>query len=215
MAPGLEPEVARALGDAAVVCEDLGHGVEETRIGADFTATRDAANTIVMASVASTSAKARARARAPLREDEVESVPWIGLQQGTAATATQIMDAFLFVYEFSRTLAAHFETYDVLLLATLGRLPVPVGELSIAAVDPVTYPDALYAFMPNTQLFNVTGAPAMSVPLGMSAEGLPIGVQFAARTGGEATLLRLAGQLEAARPWAGRRPNEAGFARST
>jgi amidase len=214
MAPELEPEVARALGDAAVLCEDLGHGVEETRIGADFAAMREAANTIVMASVALMLQREGERRGSPLREDEVESVPWIGLQQGTATTATQIMDAFLFVYEFSRMLAAMFETYDVLLLATLGRLPVPVGELSIAAVDPVTYPDALYAFMPNTQPFNVCGAPAMSVPLGMSADGLPIGVQFVAPVGGEAVLLRLAGQLEAARPWADRRPIETGWVRT-
>ena len=214
MAPGLEPEVARAVRDAAVLCEGLGHHVEETRIGADFAAMREAANSIVMASVALMLQREGERRGAPLRGDEVESVPWIGLQQGTATTATQVMEAFLFVYEFSRTLAAMFETYDVLLLATLGRLPVPVGELSIAAVDPVTYADALYAFMPNTQPFNVCGAPAMSVPLGMSADGLPIGVQFVARTGSEATLFRLAGQLEVARPWAGRRPDEAEFVRS-
>ena len=62
------------------------------------------------------------------------------------------------------------------------------------------------AYTPNTQLFNQTGQPAMSVPLFWNAAGLPIGVQIAARFGDEATLFRLAAQLEAARPWAGKKP---------
>jgi Asp-tRNA(Asn)/Glu-tRNA(Gln) amidotransferase A subunit family amidase len=63
------------------------------------------------------------------------------------------------------------------------------------------------AFMPNTRIFNLTGQPAMSMPLAWSEEGLPIGLQFVGRMEDEATLFRLAGQLEQARPWAGRRPS--------
>jgi len=66
--------------------------------------------------------------------------------------------------------------------------------------------DRTFSYMPYTALFNVTGQPAMSVPLHWSAAGLPIGMQFVARFGDEATLLRLGGQLERARPWAQRRP---------
>jgi len=68
------------------------------------------------------------------------------------------------------------------------------------------YAQRLFAFMPNTQIFNVTGQPAASIPLAWSREGLPIGVQFTARHSEEALLLSLAGQLERAAPWAGRRP---------
>ena len=67
------------------------------------------------------------------------------------------------------------------------------------------------AFMPNTRIFNLTGQPAMSVPLGWGEDGLPIGLQFVGRMGDEATLFRLAGQLEQARPWVGRRPTGVSF----
>jgi amidase len=101
-------------------------------------------------------------------------------------------------------IAGFFERYDVLLLSTLGSPAIPVGALR--GSSPKGYAERLFAFMPNTQAFNMTGQPAMSVPLATSAEGLPIGMQFVARTGEEGLLFRLAGQLEKAQPWAGRRP---------
>jgi amidase len=64
----------------------------------------------------------------------------------------------------------------------------------------------LFDWLPYTPIFNLTGQPAMSVPLYWTPDGLPVGVQFAARFGDDATLFRLAGQLEAAQPWSARRP---------
>lgn len=127
----------------------------------------------------------------------------------------------------AREVAAFFERYPVLLTPTLAGPPIEIGALqpvpseraamrSINAVGAgwllrllrVTKTMAAknFAWIPYTPLFNVTGQPAMSVPLHWNAAGLPIGVQFVGRFGDEATLLRLAGQLERARPWADRRP---------
>jgi len=86
-------------------------------------------------------------------------------------------------------------------------LPPPeLGFLDIAKEDAKRLSRKAYEFVPVTPLFNLTGQPAMSVPLSWNQEGLPIGTHFAARPGEEATLLRLAAQLEQARPWADKLP---------
>ena len=120
----------------------------------------------------------------------------------------------------ARQVAAFFQDYDVFLCSTLAAPPMRVGEqdltggelftvraLNALPVRPLLRKamdqlgrDALEA-TPNTQLFNQTGQPAMNVPLGPGPSGLPMGVQFAARFGDEATLFRLAAQLEEARPF--------------
>jgi amidase len=123
---------------------------------------------------------------------------------------------------FARRTAGFFEKYDVLLTPTLSSPPVPIGSLQISAAESlmIRMQSRLHAawilkalhiiemlagstfnFIPYTAIFNVTGQPAMSVPLCQSRDGLPIGMQFAARFGDEATLFRLAGQLERAKPW--------------
>jgi Asp-tRNA(Asn)/Glu-tRNA(Gln) amidotransferase A subunit family amidase len=110
------------------------------------------------------------------------------------------------LHGISREIAAFFETYDVLLTPTLAEPPVKLGVLDMMSEDLDAYSERLWRFTPFTYPFNVTGQPAMSVPLAWNGEGLPIGVHFVGRYGDEATLFRLAGQLEAARPWADRRP---------
>jgi amidase len=119
------------------------------------------------------------------------------------------------------------ERYDLVLSPTLGLPPPALGALAPRGAEAFAH-DALialhlgfllrlpgvvesavkkvFAFIPFTPLANVSGQPAMSVPLSWNAAGLPIGVQLQARFGDEATLLRVAAQLEAARPWADRRP---------
>ena len=95
-----------------------------------------------------------------------------------------------------------FEEYDVLLLATMGGPPVPIGWLDTASVE------AARRQWPNTLFFNITGQPAMNVPLYRDERGVPIGVQFAGRYGDDAMLLQLAGQLERAQPWITKPPDQ-------
>jgi amidase len=109
--------------------------------------------------------------------------------------------------QIARRVAAFWSDVDVVVTPTLALPPVPVGwTWHDADGDPYRAFASQTLFTPFTPLVNVTGQPAMSVPLHWSDAGLPIGVQFIGRPFGEATLIRLAAQLEQARPWAGRRP---------
>ena len=130
-------------------------------------------------------------------------------EAGQKATTLDYYNALNIIHAVGRTISSIFEKYDVVMLSTLAQLPVPLGHMNTNATDLSGYGEKLYSFMPNTQPFNVNGSPAMSVPLHMSDDGLPIGMMFASRPGDEATLFRLAGQLEKAVPWAQRRPDEA------
>ena len=106
---------------------------------------------------------------------------------------------------FSRSFCTATAAYDVVLTPTCGEPPTPLGayEPDSDPLSPLYRAAPIAAF---TAALNVTGQPAMSVPLVWNRAGLPIGVQFFARFGDDATLFRLAGQLEQARPWAARRP---------
>ena len=100
-------------------------------------------------------------------------------------------------------MSAYWDDADVLVVPTSPEPPVRLGVISPDRLENLAYMGELVSF---TSPFDLTGQPAISLPLSWNADGLPIGVQFVARYGREDVLLRLAAQLEAARPWAGRRP---------
>ena len=104
----------------------------------------------------------------------------------------------------TRTAAKFHETYDVWLTATLGTPPVKLGTFNMDERDPQKSFAPLIDYVPFTAMQNVTGQPAINLPLYWNKEGLPIGVQFVGRYGDELTLLKLADQLERAAPWADR-----------
>ena len=98
------------------------------------------------------------------------------------------------------------QAYDLFLSPTLAEPPAPLGTFDSPPGEPLTGLFRAASYVPFTPPFNVTGQPGVSLPLHWNDEGLPIGVQFVGRFGDEETLLSLAGQLEEAAPWAGRRP---------
>ena len=103
-------------------------------------------------------------------------------------------------------MASFHASHDVVLTPGLATLPPPLGWIDMMMDDVHEYWRRVFAFSPFTVWFNITGQPALMLPLGRSATGLPLAVQIAARYGDEATLFRLGAQLETARPWFARKP---------
>ncbi|MGH6993185.1 MAG: amidase [Caulobacteraceae bacterium] len=202
----IDPECSEAVRETARLLESLGHHLEEKRPPGDYRALREAAGVVVAANTAAALAIEGDRRDRPVAKEEVEDLTWTLAETGRATAATDYIRSLQAAHAFGREMAAFFNSCDVLLTSTLGKPPIEVGALRGSPPDMAGYGDRLFSFMPNTQPFNMTGQPAMSVPLAWSKEGLPIGLQFAAPQAGESLLFRLAGQLETARPWATRRP---------
>lgn len=202
-AAALDPECAAAVRDVARLCESLGHDVVEVTVPGDFAAMQAAAGLAIAASVAATlDAEAERRGR-PIAEGEIEPGTMATYRRGQGVAAPAYVRAVQTIHAFGRAVAGLFADIDVLLCSTLGEPPIPIGWI---LEDRSQIAERLFNFMPNTQGFNNTGQPAMTVPLAWSKSGLPLGMQFVGRLGEEALLFRLAGQLEQARPWFDRIP---------
>jgi amidase/6-aminohexanoate-cyclic-dimer hydrolase len=202
----VHPDCAAAARDAAALCEELGHVVAERSLQLDAEAVGEATRVIIGANLrAAVEDRANALGREP-REGDLETATWVMFQLAASATAAQYARSVKVIHAAGRRVAAFLEDADVLLTPTLCIPPAKLGELSLSTGDVMALLGRLMATTGFTQLMNVVGNPAMSVPLHWNAAGLPIGVQFAGRFGDEATLFRLAAQLERARPWFARRP---------
>ena len=140
------------------------------------------------------------------RPDELEPITRVRVQAGRNLPAIAYVDAINTVHRESRRIASFFARYDIFLTPTLATPPVPLGAFDTSTEDVDAFRRRLGEFSPYCSLANLTGQPAMSVPIYWGVDSTPIGVHFTGRFGDEATLFRLAGQLEAARPWAARRP---------
>ncbi len=134
----------------------------------------------------------------------IEPLSWALYQQGIETNAVQLMGAIVGLQAAARSIVAQFEDFDVMLTPALGKRPVRIGEIDACSESPMADFAASAAFTPYTALWNVTGQPAMTVPLYQGDDGLPLAVQIVGRPVSETTLLSLAAQLEAAQPWADR-----------
>jgi len=205
MAGAPEPELIQAVEQAAGLCAELGHHVEEMSLAARFeTVARDALPIAATSVAVALELEGRRRGR-EVAAQEVEPLTWALARHGAEISASQYVQALGAMNATGRAVFNAFQAYDVVILSTLASLPPPVDTLSTDPSDLPALIEAFYRFAPNTQPFNMSGQPAMSVPLQLSASGLPIGIQFVGQFGREDVLLRLAAQLEQARPWAGRR----------
>jgi len=140
--------------------------------------------------------------------DNLEAVTLACYEDGKRFTAADLINAMAHGNLLSRQVGAFFENVDVLVTPTIARPPAPLGELdqNRKGMTAMEWTRQVFTYCPFTPLFNTTGQPAFSLPLHWSAGGVPVGVQIVGRFGDEATLFRLASQLEQARPWAGKRP---------
>jgi len=204
----IHPDCIKAVEDAAKLCADLGHIVEEA-------SPTDVLNTdllnqaffAVWSSVCTSLLNGwQRRTGKPLKEEYFEPLTWAMYKMGQAIPASDLILSLFHFQQVTRQVAQFMVNYDVYLTPTLGEPPVELGSFDPTPDNPLAGFFRAGQFVPYTPLNNITGQPAMSVPLYWNAQGLPIGVHFVGRYADEATLFRLASQLETAQPWANRRP---------
>jgi amidase len=202
----LDPLCEQAVRDAMELLTELGHEVEE--VEAPWSA-MDPMDAFLMAFGTPIAMGLFFGGMVTGREPSAELMEPLSWQMWEAIRAHTALDYLLArtqLNAISRGIISLWETCDVVLTPALAERPVPIGEIDACSDDPWEDFRRSGRFTPYTALFNVTGQPAISVPLFHGDDGLPTAVQLAGRPAGEATLLSLAGQLESARPWADRRP---------
>lgn len=202
----LHPDCRRAVEQAVALAADMGHVVEEVTLPVDYDELRENMIVIVAASMADTLASGNPlRPEGATRED-VETLTWLFAERGRGIAAADFLRAQFAVRQFGYRLNAFLQPYDALLTPTMAQPPAPLGSLDTMAADFEAFSRAVQPYVTYTQMFNMSGQPAASLPLHWTPEGLPVGVQVAGRFGAEAMLLSLAAQFEKARPWFDRRP---------
>ncbi|THD84571.1 amidase [Aliigemmobacter aestuarii] len=210
----IHPEVARAVREAGRLLENLGHEVVPHLPRADVPMMMRAWTDIVAVGTALGIGKAL-KGRA-LSSDLVEGVGRGAVAHAGTLHPTRYLEAVGEIHAFGRQMAAEFGPegggagIDILLSATLAEPPAMVGRFAHRTEDYVAYrigPEGIFAYSPFCAVFNASGQPAASVPLGMTGDGLPVGIHLAAPFGTDEELIALCAELERAAPWAGRRPD--------
>ena len=202
----LDPEVLKVLEHTAAALAALGHEVRTESIGVDHRAVARARAPVSAANFAAGMRRVIDRVGREPREDELEPMTWAALQGSRAVTGEQAFWGYQELRMLMRGVVQRFDSFDVYLCPVMTAPPPRIGFSDPASVTPRDLGKRQMAMFPFAALFNFTGQPSLSLPLGMSAQGLPIGMMFTGRYADEATLYRLAGQLEKELPWAQLRP---------
>jgi len=202
----LHEECRKAVLDTAKLCEELGHHMEETTLQIDAESATKAGLIVMFASFAfELKIKAQNYGREPT-QDQFEPLTWAICEAGAKYSAADYIIAVQQLHKLSRETAAQMEKYDVILTPTFAEPPLPLGSFDPTPENPMLPLIRAAIFIPFTSICNITGQPAMSVPLNWTEDDLPVGSHFIGKYGDESTLFRLAAQLEKARPWADKRP---------
>ncbi|HYK64813.1 MAG TPA: amidase family protein [Patescibacteria group bacterium] len=202
----VHPDCAEAASRAAKLCESLGHTVEEADPQLNYQMISQLFDTIYSAGVALSIEAARMLSGGEPTPDKFETFTWNLYERGRQISASQYLIAQVLLQQTSRQFAALFDKYDLLLTSTLGQPPLKIGTIDFMSPATKLLDQTFIDFAVNCPIYNITGHPAISLPLHWNGDGVPIGVMFGARYGDEATLIQLAGQLEQASPWLGRKP---------
>jgi amidase len=198
--PGVElaPECRQAWEDTATLLAELGHEVVDTTAPFSFEALLPPFE--VLWSVGATAV--------PVPDEEQGALlpftRWLR-ERGAVISGSELLQAMAQVQRVGRAAVAAHAEFDAVLTPALAQLPQPVGWFT-SAPTPAENFERQKRYTPYTALYNVTGQPAISLPMHWTDDGLPVGVQLAGRPAGEAGLLALAGQLERSRPWSHRHP---------
>ena len=202
----IDPDCVAAVRDAAALCASLGHHVEEASPPVSGELVTEAFVTVWTVGVAwSVDSLASLTGREVTRES-VEALTWALAEAGRQRSGPAYLTSIHTLQMLGRVVAMFMRDWDVWLTPVVAEPPPPLGTFDPTPDNPLAGFLRSAEFVPFTPIANVTGQPAMSVPLHWNAAGLPIGAHFVGRFGDEATLVRLAAQLEVARPWADRRP---------
>jgi amidase len=195
-----------AVHDVAKLCAELGHEVVEAAPEINGELFAQNFLSIWAAGCASGIVAFSMLTGRAAKAEEFEPLTWALYEIGQRVTGPVYMLAHTILQRIARDVARFMEKYDAWLTPTLAEPPVPLGAFDATPADPLRGLTRAIDYVPFTPIANVTGQPAMSVPLYWNAHGLPVGTHFFGRFGDEALLFRLAAQLEAARPWSARRP---------
>ena len=202
----LDPEVVQAVQKTAALLEELGHSVEEHNMNVNAAEAWEVYTRMTAVVTVDNFNVLKQFIGHDVRADEVSPVMWSMLNYGKSVSGAQHANDIESVKMTSRAIASDLAPFDVYLTPTLPQQPRPLGYFDMNMDDILEYnkimmADAIYMFP-----FNVSGQPAMNVPMHWSQDGVPIGVQLVGRNHDEATLLQVAAQLEVAAPWRDKRP---------